>query len=422
MHIIQRAVLVALLFVAQSSFAQDFYKKVINDTTLIKSGKVIKGFKQGLWIFKSPKGAYVASGYYVDGVPDSTWYLYKNNQVDEVIMLRNGQKNGAFIIYEQGTGLALLQAGYKNDKLEGQYTEYHFDGSPSLQGYYANGKKDSLWMEFDEYRRPTFKQRYKNGLSAGEWVFYHSNGQVEIRQYYTNGYLDGAYEENYKSGVPYIRATYQYGSLNGQYKEYFPTGGVSVKGKYESGQKTDVWMTMTETGSVYSIGDYKNDLKHGHWKYFYPSGALELEGQYLHDQKNDQWMEYYESGKLKSIGSFKLDLKNGLWGHFYQNGQLKQDEHWKNGYLLEVSDYYTGKGAKLPKGTFSNGNGVKYTYYADGTLQSEETFVGGEANGPAKYYSDNGDLESQGQYEENEASGTWQYFNKRGKVIREKTF
>ena len=76
-----------------------------------------------------------------------------------------------------------------------------------------------------------------------------------------------------------------------------------------------------------------------------------------------------KKGALESIGSYLNDEKDRLWGFFYPNDQLKQEQTWRQGKLLEVSDYYSIKGELLFKGNLKNGNGNYFEYYPEGEIK-----------------------------------------------------
>ena len=116
------------------------------------------------------------------------------------------------------------------------------------------------------------------------------------------------------------------------------------KGTYELGLKTGIWLNFYENNQLYSIGAYFSNEKSGIWKYFTEKGAINYEGFFEHDLKTGQWIYYYINGSLESIGSYLNDEKDRLWGFFYPNDQLKQEQTWRQGKLLEVSDYYSIKG------------------------------------------------------------------------------
>ena len=99
------------------------------------------------------------------------------------------------------------------------------------------------------------------------------------------------------------------------------------------------------------IGAYLHNEKSGPWKYFTKKGSIDYEGLYEHDLKTGQWIYYYTNGSLESIGSYLNDNRHGLWGFFYPNDQIKQEQTWRQGKLLEVSDYYSIMGKLLFKGS-----------------------------------------------------------------------
>ncbi|WP_420582668.1 toxin-antitoxin system YwqK family antitoxin [Reichenbachiella sp.] len=422
MHL-KKCTLLCLVFILSPFFtkAQNFYKEVTVDTTFQAKGVVVSGKREGYWKFERRRDGMIVTGYYSQGIPDSVWLKYFDQSVSEAILLREGKKEGPYNSFDN-FGSLISSANFENDVLHGAYFEYYDNALVALSGYYKEGKKDSIWIERSSLGNKNYEKFYEDGLPVGTWTYYYSNGRIKRTETYQFGLLNGKVEEYHYNRKKTLEANYINGVRNGKYREYFKDGSLSVEGQYQSDLKSGTWVSMTPQGIMFSIGQYQAGHKQGLWKYFHESGTLQSEGKYKNNLKDAQWIDYYESGKLKSIGAYQADLKNGLWGHFYENEQLIQDENWKHGLLLDVSEYFSEQGETLPKGTLSNGNGSRNVYYLDGELQVQENYLDGLPHGTWISYHDNGKISSDEKYKKGEPTGTWKYYNRKGKLKRSRRF
>jgi antitoxin component YwqK of YwqJK toxin-antitoxin module len=52
---------------------------------------------------------------------------------------------------------------FENNELNGEYREFHPDGSVMLEGTYKHGVKDGKWVTFDESGKKIETVKYVNG-------------------------------------------------------------------------------------------------------------------------------------------------------------------------------------------------------------------------------------------------------------------
>ena len=134
------------------------------------------------------------------------------------------------------------------------------------------------------------------------------------------------------------------------------------------------------------------------------------------------WISYYDGGELDEIGEYINGLKDGKWGRFHVGGSLKQEEIYKLGKLIEVSDFYLSDGNVFKNESFDNGNGELFDYYEDGNIFSIAKYKNGLLNGMYSEYHTNGKISQSGMYKNGEKSGTWNEYNRRGGEIKRKTY
>jgi antitoxin component YwqK of YwqJK toxin-antitoxin module len=93
-----------------------------------------------------------------------------------------------------------------------------------------------------------------------------------------------------------------------------------------------------------------------------------------------------------------------------------QEEEWKMGKLINVSDYVSIRGDTLSAGTLKNGSGLKIDYYPSGALNIECEFSEGVPNGNWTYYYDNGKVAEEGKFKDGLREGSWRYYYSNGKI------
>ena len=122
--------------------------------------------------------------------------------------------------------------------------------------------------------------------------------------------------------------------------------------------------------------------------------------------------------------------------------QIKQEQTWRQGKLLEVSDYYSIMGKFLFKGSLKNGNGSYFEYHPEGeiklkaSLQNglfselykgyhinnklafEGKMVLGLRQGLWSFYQLNGNISATGYYIDSEKLGQWKEYSKRGRLLK----
>ena len=104
-------------------------------------------------------------GEMLDGKRYKQWnYYYNSGKVKEISNYNvDGELDGELITYDE-YGTLVSESNYKNNKIDGRYVEYYYNGNVALQGYYNLGFKDSVWTEFSPSRKISFQKRYKNDL------------------------------------------------------------------------------------------------------------------------------------------------------------------------------------------------------------------------------------------------------------------
>ncbi len=140
-------------------------------------------------------GQLLADGFYKGELKDSLWYNYA--ATGELVSAENyklGQLQGKSVYYFQQGQLyeQKLQTQkivyYKNGKLDGAYTELHYNGKPKLKGSYLNGEKTGQWTEYHSNGVVFAKISYLHDLPHGWTTIYDQSGLVKKRTMYRDGF------------------------------------------------------------------------------------------------------------------------------------------------------------------------------------------------------------------------------------------
>jgi len=138
-------------------------------------------------------------GIFRNQLKDSIWLNFGPSQrISNTETYKNGKLEGRKIIYYVPEELAdksqipASVANYKNDMLDGEYTEY-FDGkNVKVKGAYFQNKKDGLWTHYHTSGKPMMVIRYQKGVKHG-WAYgYDETGKEIGKKYFYHGrHLEG---------------------------------------------------------------------------------------------------------------------------------------------------------------------------------------------------------------------------------------
>ncbi len=238
---------------------------------------------------------------------------------DGVTILRTTEYN----IYNQCCGVCKtyrkdgtleIESHYKNDILDGEYTEYYEDGvTPKSRCFYKAGKKDGMYTEYcADGITKTYECEYRGGKKNGRCNEYYSSGIIskicyyrddklnewcetfyeslhkdgdglpptQSLCYYNKGKIDGKYEKfSIFRKIPDIVCHYNMGVLVNDYIEYYPgTSLLKKKCSYnDKGELNGEFKTFYPDGTPEIICEYVNGVQKGKFKKYYPNGVLKIE-------------------------------------------------------------------------------------------------------------------------------------------------
>ncbi|MCB0560085.1 MAG: toxin-antitoxin system YwqK family antitoxin [Lewinellaceae bacterium] len=159
-------------------------------------------------------------------------------------------------------------AGYSSEDIPG--TEYSratkrgVDNTLQEEGLLRNGVREGAWIIY--HPDGIFPEKiitYADGKYNGPYFEFNERGQLELRATYMNNALDGPWGK-YRFGRPETEASYKNGQFDGAYKEYDIQSGKLVKEvNYKQGKQHGMLRFFNEAGEVTLEYEYKDGEKVG---------------------------------------------------------------------------------------------------------------------------------------------------------------
>lgn len=147
-----------------------------------------------------------------------------------------------------------------------------------------------------------------------------------------------------------------------------------------------------ESKGVYleaKVANYKEGVLYGEMKSWQKSGDAYEEGNYVNGLKEGKWISYlpYTPGQIGTECEYKNGEEVGVRTSYHSNGK--------------ISDTLTFR--PHPKGEVIR----DYKNYKDGTLEEENFYKDGMANGRWKYYYESGNKKEEREFKDDEKNGEW---------------
>jgi antitoxin component YwqK of YwqJK toxin-antitoxin module len=238
-----------------------------------------------------------------------------------------------------------------------------------------------------------------------------------LLDYFKYNRLSGCCFGWYSNGVKKSECNFLEGDIIGNYIEWYDCG----QQKYQ-----EIWVSNSRHGDnsiEKSISWYKNGIKKSEQKgirgfanssYFewYENGQIKCEellldavrvrdwyenGQVKSEMKSGLTKEWYVNGQIKYEEILVSATTEKQIVEWYENGQIKSERNYFNGILDGLSIDYNQFGLKISERIYKNGQeweGTWRTFFDNGKIESEKSFVDGQLNGYWSEWFDNGQLES----------------------------
>ena len=284
----------------------------------------------------------------------------------------------------------------KDSVTHGPYFSFFQSGSPRIEGYYDEGKPDSLWVYYFENGNKKSSGLFQQSDQTGLWDYFFESGALKA-----SGSLDR-------------------GQKSGYWSNYYENGNEKSSGGYYKDLKEGIWNYFFEDGAVKAQAYYEQG--DGIYKQFYPSGELRMEGLNKDGKSQGNWIYFYETGEKQAEGEFVAGLRNGLWAFYHKNGQVSAKGAYLEGKKIGLWTYYHENGQKSGEGVLveNQRDGQWNLYYDTGEIRAKSAYTTGD--GVFTEYYPSGKQKAKGQILEGRRDGKWIFFNENGVLDGEAQF
>lgn len=193
------------------------------------------------------------------------------------------------------------------------------------------------------------------------------------------------------------------GKRHGVWKKMYPgTQQIRYEGTFEHGKEVGTFKFYCEEckDQPTAVKEFNKNNNNSVVKYYTIKGKLVSEGKMDGKNRIGEWLYFQKkSNDVMTKEYYTNGVLDGMKTTYYPEGTVAEEVPYKNGVIDGVSNYYSPKGVLLRK-----------LNYRNNVLQ-----------GPATYYDGNGNVSIEGQYKDDKKDGLWKYY-KNGKVELEEVY
>jgi len=364
-----------------------------------------------------------------DTVPQGTYRrYYRNGQLEQQTSFAQGKRDSAYVEFHP-TGTRRLEATYRDGIRQGPFKTYYNDGRVAQAGFFENDEP------------------------SGELTYYHPGGEVRLRTTLAKGQPNGPLKALYPDGKTQAEISYENGQPSGAVKFYYPNGAVQSEGSFTRGLLSGPYKTYYPNSQVETevLADKSG---RGRYRSYYPSGKLQTEGTYapaplvqrpVKNPLGDDLTKrvapptgtnnldgpatsYYESGQIKTRLTYRNGVPTGHGLEYFEHGNLREDTDYSNGGRDRRITRYQDAPGKLAQAEeqFKNNRpaGTWREFYPDGkTPRKVETYgPAGRLVGERLTFFESGEVQSRQPYLNGFMAGVAQEFFASGKLRKETTY
>ena len=246
------------------------------------------------------------------------------------VSMKNGKKEGKGAIFRENNTL-FMELNFVNDVAEGELTERDRMGHIILKGCLHEGRKNGLFIEFNDKNEEMSRCFYRSGVLTSDLK---KSEQI-------NGYFDEVNESGVILSISQYTADrshkdgicYEY--ENGECKRKYRYKN-DEKGLLMSEFKGEVMIDYDDNGKRVYEGGYVLDkdlgyVRNGEGSEFTSDGVSALYvGHYEKGVRSGEGT-LYADGYPQYIGEWKNGLKNGMGKEYDKNGKVVKEGVWTNG-------------------------------------------------------------------------------------------
>jgi antitoxin component YwqK of YwqJK toxin-antitoxin module len=323
------------------------------------------------------------------------------------------------------TGEKMSEGELTDNKEEGAWSYWHLSGPLQAVGNFKNGVEVGEWKFYNEEGNVTKKGSYEYGLQEGPWITYYANGIASDSGSFSQGRETGEWISRAENGTITLRGTYKLGELTGEFTSFFTDGTQSSKGSFARNVRTGLWQLWHRNGKPSWELEYISE------KETKTVNAWDSTGKPMVSNGNGTLYTFYANGKVKEMSQVKDGKQIGTWMTFYADGKKMETGEYRND-IQYISTAWSPEG----KEELTNGTGTYTAYYDDNTTPLETgelkdglrqgfwtkfhengldtlqtaIFVNGKMNGPYKSYYADGTVEVEGTFLDDKQEGQWTWY------------
>ncbi|MEI7594899.1 MAG: tetratricopeptide repeat protein, partial [Bacteroidota bacterium] len=383
--------------------------------------------------------------YTSDGKRDGEWLWYNENGL---LKSKETYVNGVLTVYESFSFIGIIESHvpFLNEKIDGDGITYNDKGAKDKLIGFKVGVREGAYEEYYSNGQVYFKGTNKKGNLDGAGKTYYSSGELKSEVSYLEGEKNSLETNYYRNGKIMQKATYVKGKLQGDYISYFDNGKTSDSLKYSNNKPIGKNITFFKTGVISVMSDFDESGKlNGIRKEFDSDGKIyneleykkgEIIGYKYFNKKGDvikqdkkksgnfDFEGYYSNGTKRSTGKYGKEEKQGDWKFYDVNGNLESTSSYKDGEAQgELKNYYTnGKTSKIVNYKDDLAEGYYCEYFKNGNVSSHGNYKNDEQEGNWIGFYPDKTLEVENYYIEGLANGTQKYYAANGKIVEAKTY
>ncbi len=221
--------------------------------------------------------------------------FFKNGNIEQKVSLKNEKPHGLMQTYYEA-GNIRLEAYYNQGVREGSFRRYHLTGMIAEESYFKNGFQDSVSRYWDNVFGTVMKEEnYAMGKKDGVWITYNEAGDTLTVFTYKYDILNGPFRK-YFSGV-----VEQGDKMNGKDEKFDPAKSKKVYvrvldeyGTYVDGKLDGEFKTGLYNRAAHAEGTYSMGIMVGEWKYWDENDKL-----VLHEKYNENGELIYQKPKIQ---------------------------------------------------------------------------------------------------------------------------
>ena len=194
----------------------------------------------------------------------------------------------------------------------------------------------------------------------------------------------------------------------------------SINNKDAAGMRQGRWMKSDSAGRKIYEGQFKDNIPQGTFKYYFPGGAIKAVSVFSQDGKSTSTATYFPNGKKNAEGKYLNEKREGLWRFFSEFDESMVSEEMyisgkKNG---PAKTYFAGKTvAELITWKDDVKEGTWIQYFDDGTVKLQGSYKNDQKEGSITVFYPTGQKFNTGQYLNGYPDGKWLTYDLDGKLL-----